>query len=47
MNIRSREATVTFRQPFELSALDHTQPVGTYRVAIDEKEISAVSFVMI
>jgi len=45
MNIRSRETTVTFRNPFELSALDHAQPVGTYRVVIDEEEISAVSFV--
>lgn len=45
MNIRSRETTVTFRNPFELSALDHAQPAGTYRVVIDEEEISAISFV--
>ncbi|MCU4179677.1 hypothetical protein [Bosea sp. BH3] len=45
MNIRSRETTVTFRSPFELSALDHLQPAGTYRLVIDEEEISAASFV--
>lgn len=44
MNTRSRETTVTFRKPFRLSALDHTQPAGTYRVVVDEEEIPAASF---
>ena len=44
MNIRSRETTVTFRKPFRLSAIDHVQPPGTYRVVVDEEEIPAASF---
>ena len=44
MNIRSRETTVTFRKPFRLSAIDHMQPAGTYRVVVDEEEIPATSF---
>ena len=44
MNIRSRQTTVTFRKPFRLSAIDHMQPAGTYRVVVDEEEIPATSF---
>lgn len=44
MNIRSWETTVTFRNPFRLSAIDHMQPAGTYRVVVDEEEIPATSF---
>ena len=44
MTIRTRETTVTFRHPFELTAMDHPQPAGTYRVVIDEEEISNISF---
>jgi hypothetical protein len=44
VNIRSRETTVTFRKPFRLSAIDHVQPPGTYRVVVDEEEIPAASF---
>jgi hypothetical protein len=44
MNTRSRETMVTFRKPFRLSVLDHTQPAGTYRVVVDEEEIPAASF---
>lgn len=44
MTIRTRETTVTFSHPFKLSATDHPQPAGTYRVVIDEEEISNISF---
>lgn len=45
MPTRTTETTVTFRRPFKLCALDHTQPAGTYRVAVDDEEIEGLSFV--
>jgi hypothetical protein len=42
---RSTEATVTFRHPFRLSALEQTQPAGTYTVVTDEEEIVGLSYV--
>ncbi len=44
MAIRSRETTVTFSRPFKLSAIDHVQPAGTYRLVIDEEEIPDITF---
>lgn len=45
MNVRTTDTKVTFRQSFILSALDSRQPAGTYRLVIDEEEISGISFV--
>ncbi len=45
MAIRSTDTTVTFKQPFRLSAIDGRQPAGTYRLVVDEEEISGLSFV--
>ena len=44
MNTRSRETSVTFAHPFTLKSLEGVQPAGTYRVVIDEDEISNISF---
>lgn len=44
MTIRTRETTVTFRHRFLLSAIDERLPAGTYRVVIDEEELSDISF---
>jgi hypothetical protein len=42
--MRSTETTITFRRPFTLSALDKTQPAGTYRLVTEEEEIPGLSF---
>ena len=42
--IRSREAAVTFRRPFVLTAVDRELPAGTYRLSIDEECIEELSF---
>ncbi len=42
---RSTETTVTFRHPFQLSALDGPQAAGTYMVVTDEEEILGLSYV--
>jgi len=44
MTTRTKETTVTFTHPFELSAFDGPQPAGTYRLVIDEEEILGLSF---
>lgn len=44
MSIRTTKTTITFEHPFMLSSLDGVQPPGTYRVVVDEEEISGVSF---
>jgi hypothetical protein len=41
---RTSETTVTFRQPFTLSAFEGELPPGAYRVLIDEEEIPGISF---
>src|ERR1700704_1445409 len=43
--LRTTETTITFRRPFTLSALDKSQPAGTYRVVTEEEEIDGLSFV--
>jgi hypothetical protein len=45
MTIRTTETEVTFRRPFLLAALGHTQPAGTYRLIVEEEEIPGLSFV--
>jgi hypothetical protein len=42
---RSTETKVTFRHPFQLSALDGPQAAGTYLVVTDEEEILGLSYV--
>lgn len=42
--IRSREESVTFRQPFRLKSIDRQLPPGTYRLSVDEELIEEVSF---
>jgi hypothetical protein len=42
---RSTETMVTFRHPFQLSALDGRQAAGTYLVVTDEEEILGLSHV--
>jgi hypothetical protein len=44
MAIRTRESTVTFAHPFQLSAFDNLMPAGTYRLVTDEEEILGLSF---
>jgi len=44
MNTRTTSTLVTFRKPFDLRGWDDTLPPGTYRVEVDEAEISNVSF---
>lgn len=44
MNMRTIEASVTFKHPFKLNAFDGAQPAGTYRLVIDEEEIIGLSF---
>ena len=43
--MRTTEPTITFRRPVTLSALDKTQPAGTYRLVTEEEEIPGLSFV--
>ena len=43
--MRTTETMITFRHPFVLSALDKTQPAGTYRLVTEEEEIDGLSFV--
>jgi hypothetical protein len=44
MSGRSLETTVTFLNPFSLTAIDSEQPAGTYRLVTDEEEILGLSF---
>ncbi len=44
INIRTTEASATFKHPFKLNAFDRHQPAGTYRLVIDEEEITGLSF---
>lgn len=44
MTVRTTESTVTFARPFRTSALERTQPAGTYRIVTDEEEIFGLSF---
>jgi hypothetical protein len=45
MTVRTSETTVTFLRSFALSAIDHPQAQGTYRLVIDEEEILGISFI--
>ncbi len=44
MTMRTKETTVTFIHPFQLSAFDRVLPAGTYRLVTDEEEILGLSF---
>lgn len=44
MSTRTRETTITFSRPFQLSVIDRVQPAGTYRLVIDEEEIPDITF---
>jgi hypothetical protein len=44
MTTRTTRKTITFRQPFGLSAIDAIQPSGTYTVDTDEELIDGLSF---
>ena len=43
--MRTIETMVTFHHPFVLSALETSQPAGTYRLVTEEEEIPGLSFV--
>jgi hypothetical protein len=45
MVVRTSETTVTFTRSFSLGAMDRPQPVGTYRIVMDDDEVPGVSFV--
>lgn len=44
MTERTTRRTVTFTQPFSLSAVDEVQPAGTYAVETNEELLQGVSF---
>ncbi len=44
MAMRSKETTLTFSKAFALSDVDRPLPAGTYRVVIDDEDISGLSF---
>ena len=44
MATRSKETTLTFSKAFALSDVDRPLPAGTYRVVVDEEDISSLSF---
>jgi len=45
MTVRTRETTVSFAHPFRLSSIDGAQPAGTYRLFVDEADLSGLNFV--
>ena len=44
MTVRTSHKTVTFTQPFSLSALDEVQAAGTYTVETEEESLPGLSF---
>jgi hypothetical protein len=44
MTERTTRKTVTFTQPFSLSAIGEVQPAGTYTVETNEEPLQGVSF---
>ena len=44
MATRSKETTITFSKAIVLSEVDRPLPAGSYRVVIDEEDISCLSF---
>lgn len=44
MVTRTREATLTFRRAFAVSAVDLPLAAGTYRLVVDEEDIPGLSF---
>ena len=45
MSTRTTVTTVTFQRSFTLSALEGTQPAGTYRLVTEEEQIPSLSFI--
>lgn len=45
MSTRTTETTVTFRRSFTLLALEGVLPAGTYRLVVEEEQISDLSFI--
>jgi hypothetical protein len=45
MDVRTRETTITFDHPFQLSDADGVLPAGTYRIVVDEEPILGLSFI--
>ena len=43
MTVRTQRSTVVFRQPFNLSNIEGTQPAGEYLVETDEESIEGLS----
>jgi hypothetical protein len=44
MTVRTSHKTITFTQPFSLSALDEVQAAGTYTVETEEELLPGLSF---
>ncbi len=44
MSERVTSSTIEFRRPFRLSALDASQPAGTYRIDSYEELVEGLSF---
>jgi hypothetical protein len=44
MTVRTSHKTVTFTQPFLLSAIDEVQAAGTYTVETEEETLPGLSF---
>ncbi len=44
MTVRTSRKSVTFTQPFSLSALDEVQPAGIYTVETEEELLPGLSF---
>lgn len=42
--VRTTETTVTFRRPFMMGGFDSPQPAGTYRLVVEEEDISDLTF---
>jgi len=45
MTIRTSQATMTFKQRFQLDGFPGSQPAGEYRVDMDEELIEGLSFI--
>jgi hypothetical protein len=44
MTVRTSRKSVTFTQPFSLTAIDEVQPAGPYTVETDEELLPGLSF---
>jgi hypothetical protein len=44
MSVRTTESTVTFSAPFRVADNEDLLPPGTYRVVMDDEELSGLTF---